>query len=226
MLQTEFRVCGTVDEAYGNGASEAQGQAMAALGLEDHFPVPLPGLMLGPRVVETGIADHAEVDLATNGLGPAHEAARLISVIHHGHEIGDFGHAFAGEEARQQDVGLRQVELLVPGVVQDGSDLEMPALAIVQDRRERGRRIKVGAGEEVDRAVHAHQRRGAHVADDSVVLDRLISHESRSGPSLPGESRSYKRAAGSGGLNLRLPRITHSWTMVDSAGMGNALALR
>jgi hypothetical protein len=47
---------------------------------------------------------------------------------------------------------------------------------IVQDRSENAGRVKLWVAVPVDRAVYAHQGNHAHVADDSVIFDRLIRH--------------------------------------------------
>src|SRR4029077_21063096 len=80
------------------------------------------------------------------------------------------------KEPRNQDVGRRPIELLVPDTVSVGGNLEPAPFFVIQDRSKDARRVEVLVAVPVDRAVHAHQRNCAHVADDSVIFDRLIRH--------------------------------------------------
>ena len=56
-----------------------------------------------------------------------------------------------------------------------------PPLLVVEDRGEHAGRVEARQAQPVDRAVHADQRRRPHVADEAVVLDRLVRH----GPASP-----------------------------------------
>src|SRR5947209_2483994 len=51
---------------------------------------------------------------------------------------------------------------------------EIPPTLSVQQPREDRRRVERGEAHEIDRPVHAHQRRGGKIADNSIILDRLI----------------------------------------------------
>jgi hypothetical protein len=66
--------------------------------------------------------------------------------------------------------------LLVPDTVGVGGNLESAPFFVIQDRSKDAGRVKVWVAVPVDRTVHAHQRNCAHVADDSVIFDRLIRH--------------------------------------------------
>ena len=50
----------------------------------------------------------------------------------------------------------------------------MPALFVVEQRREDRRRIEIRERQEIDRPVHADQRDGLEIADDAVVFDGLV----------------------------------------------------
>src|SRR5262249_13065575 len=71
----------------------------------------------------------------------------------------------------------RQIKLFVPDVITNSLNLEPAALLVIQNCSKDTRRVEVGVAIPVDRAVHADQSNGAHVADDSVVFDRLIRHQ-------------------------------------------------
>jgi hypothetical protein len=54
--------------------------------------------------------------------------------------------------------------------------LESAPFFVIEDRSKDAGRVEVWVAVPVDRTVHAHQRNCAHVADDSVICDRLIRH--------------------------------------------------
>ena len=124
-------------------------------------------------VVEAGCAPDPIPDLAPNGLDPAHDAARVLAGVHR-HEVGDLPHALGGQESGEQEVGVGQVQLLVPRLIEVGRDREATALVGVEQAREHRGRIEVGQTEEVDRPVERHQRGRLEVADDGVRLDRGV----------------------------------------------------
>ena len=64
----------------------------------------------------------------------------------------------------------------MPHLIADGANLEPASFVVIENCPEDAGRVEVGVTIPVDRTVHAHQRKGAHVAYDSVVFDRLISH--------------------------------------------------
>src|SRR5262249_53044839 len=67
------------------------------------------------------------------------------------------------------------VELLAPELLAGRGDAKSPALAVVQDGGEDAGGIEVGQAEPVDGSVHPHQRGRAQIADDAVILDRLVA---------------------------------------------------
>src|SRR5207342_1618873 len=85
------------------------------------------------------------------------------------------------QESRYEDVRVRPIELLVAKVAPCRRDAEPPTLFCVKYRRKYARGIKMRQTQPVDRPIHAHQSRRAHVADNSVALDRLIRcrHETK-----------------------------------------------
>src|ERR1700719_562419 len=75
-----------------------------------------------------------------------------------------------------QDVGRRPIELLVADTVGVGGNLESAPFFVIQDRSKDAGRLEVWVAVPVDRTVHSHQRSCEHVADNSVIFDRLIRH--------------------------------------------------
>ena len=130
--------------------------------------------MRDAAIVEARIAPHPETDLAANRLRSAHEVVRDPGVLDR-HEVRHLGHAAVGEKARQQDVGVRKVELLVHRIVELRRDLKAAAAIGVEQRGKDGRRIERGEAEKVDRPALAHERDGMKVADDAVVFNRSVS---------------------------------------------------
>src|SRR5207247_2253646 len=92
------------------------------------------------------------------------------------HEVFQLGNSVRQQEARNQDVRGRPIELLVPHTIRVGRNSETATVLVIQDRSENTGRIKVWVAVPVDRAVHAYQGNCPHVTDDSVILDRLIGH--------------------------------------------------
>src|SRR5262249_50036533 len=84
--------------------------------------------------------------------------------------------AIRRQEARHEDVRVRQVKLPAPRVGADGGDAAETAAPVVEDGSEDAGRVEVGQAEPVDRAVEPDEGRGVEVADDRVVLDGQIAH--------------------------------------------------
>src|SRR5882672_1675490 len=88
------------------------------------------------------------------------------------HEVFQLGDSVRQQEARNQDVRGRPIELLAAHTIRFGRNLEPTSVLIVQNRSENAGRVEVWVAVPVDRAVHTYQGDSAHVAYDSVVLDR------------------------------------------------------
>src|SRR6266852_3588326 len=91
------------------------------------------------------------------------------------HEVRDLRHPLRGEKARQENIGIWQIELLLTGIRKLWGNLKPPALLGVQESGKDGGRIEVGKCQKVDRAIHPHQGHGIEVPNDSVVFDGLIA---------------------------------------------------
>ena len=133
------------------------------------------GLVLGAGVVEGGAALHVKRDAAADDADSPDQFLRHRAGAADRHVILDLTHAVVVQKARDEDVGVRPVELLVPEIVAGRGNPEAPALLVVQDGGEDARRIEVRQTQPVDGAIHPHQRRRAHVADDAVILDGLVT---------------------------------------------------
>ena len=100
---------------------------------------------------------------------------RVLSLCHR-HEVGDLGNSILGEESREQHVRVRNVQLLLSGPTEDGSDLEPAPSPVVEYRGENGWGVEVRETHEVDRTVHTDEGDGVEVANDPVILNRLVCH--------------------------------------------------
>ena len=135
-------------------------------------------LMAGTGVVEGGAAHGPEAQAAPRDAhAPDQPLVAGVTLAHaYGHEVRDLPDAVRREEARHQHVGVGPVELLLGRVLGGGRDGEGAPLLVVQDRPEDAGGVEGGEAVPVDRAVHADEGRRPHVADDAVVLDRLVGH--------------------------------------------------
>jgi hypothetical protein len=68
----------------------------------------------------------------------------------HRHEIAYFGNAVLREKARYEDIRIRQVELLVPHLIENWMDLEATAFMLVEQAGENCRRIEARKAHEVN----------------------------------------------------------------------------
>ena len=114
--------------------------------------------------------------VAPNHRDRPNDLIRLTRVFFNGHVVGQFCDAFFGEEACQQNVRIRQVELTYPNIRKPGLNLKTAPLLVIEQRGKNRRGIEIWITKEVDRAVHAYQRDRLHVADDAVIFNRLKTH--------------------------------------------------
>jgi hypothetical protein len=110
-------------------------------------------------------------------------------VLLHGHEVGELGDPVFGVESREKNVGPGKIHLPPVDGLHLWSDRESTSLGGIEQGGEDRRRVELGKAHEIDRPVLADERDGMEVADDAVVLDRLIllrlAHRDRS--SFPAE---------------------------------------
>ena len=88
------------------------------------------------------------------------------------HEVFQLGNSVRQQEARNQDVRGRPIELFVPHAIRVGRNPETAAILVIQKRAE-------NAGESKCQSIEPLMptcATGAHVADDSIIFYRLIRH--------------------------------------------------
>jgi hypothetical protein len=90
------------------------------------------------------------------------------------HEVLDLAHPHRRQEAGDEDVRVREVELFGRPVRRGRRDSVVAAARAVEDRPEDARRIEARAAVPVDRAAGAHERDRVQVADHAVLGDRQV----------------------------------------------------
>jgi hypothetical protein len=91
-----------------------------------------------------------------------------------GQEIAHHADPVLRQKPRDQNGGLRPVELLGRYLLSPQRNLEVAARFGVKDARKDARCIEARQAAPVDGAVFAHEGHGVHVADEAVVLDRAV----------------------------------------------------
>ena len=138
-------------------------------------------LVAGARVVEARGDVDDEAHLPAHGEHPADHAVamRRLAGARRGHEVLHLPHSVGHQEARDEDVGVGQVQLLGAPAVAVGRDAEQAAVVGVEDRREDARRVEPRAAVPVDRPVGADERDGVQVADQAVLGDGQVRARDR-----------------------------------------------
>src|ERR1043166_114383 len=103
-----------------------------------------------------------------------HDPVRAAARSADGHVIFNLAHALIMEKTGDENVGIGPIELFVPKVLTRRGNPKPPALAVIKDCGKDTGGIKSWKAKPINRSVYAHQRRGAHVADYPVILDRQI----------------------------------------------------
>ena len=134
-------------------------------------------LVAGARVVEARGDVDDEAHLPAHGEYPADHAVavRRLAAARRGHEVLHLTHSVGHQEARDEDVGVGEVELLGAPAVAVGRDAEQAPAVGVEDRREDARRVEARAAVPVDRPVGADERDGVQVADQAVLGDGQVA---------------------------------------------------
>jgi hypothetical protein len=185
-----------------------------------------PGLdgVSGAAVVESWFADHVERDLASCALGPPDDGVARPMPVGDWHEVRHLGQPRRVQGARQQHVGVRDVQLLARAAVERRTEREAATAAVVEEAGEHGRRIEVRVAEKVERTVAPDERHGAKVTDHAVVLDRrvLLLHHRRSPRRHRTRKATLKATAPPSDVNVR----TRLLTVEDSKWWAQASAAR
>src|SRR5438034_8770610 len=120
-------------------------------------------------IVKGRATDQLEGELAAHDANSAYNAVvlRVFLCRLDRHEIGDFTHTLKREKARDQDIGLWEIVLILPHL--GGSawcNAEKPALFSIQQRPENAGCIKSGHAAPVNRAIFADQSDRMQITND------------------------------------------------------------
>ena len=141
-------------------------------------PVDLGAVRLA-GVVEAWLDPYVERDLPAHPPDPSDQStmvAGLPRLVVERHQVEDLGDPGLRQVAGDEHGGVGQVHLLGHRVVTDRGDGEPPALLVVQQGGEHGRRIEARTAEPIHRAVGRDQRRSLEISDQAVLGDRWIAH--------------------------------------------------
>src|SRR5262245_37124676 len=105
-----------------------------------------------PGIIEGGTAAQAKCHAAADHVDTTHEP--LVTGLSlgdaDGHEVSDLTYAIRRQKACHQHIGIRPIELLVTEAMHRGSDLETPALGVIEERREDAGGIEAWKTQPVD----------------------------------------------------------------------------
>ena len=127
-------------------------------------------IVLLPPVVEARVDLDSKSHLAADTEHPTDEPLAHPD----GHEVLQLAHSHGSQEARDEDIRVREVELLDGADPERRRDAVPTAAVLVENRSEDARRVEARAAVPVDRAVGPDERDRAQVADDAVLGDRQV----------------------------------------------------
>src|SRR5262245_27355287 len=93
------------------------------------------------------------------------------------HVVGYFTNAIGRQKPSDQHICGGPVKLLWLCPVERGY-LKIASLFIIQNATKNARRVKVRKTEPIDGPIHSQECYRMHIADDSVIFDRLVGHGS------------------------------------------------
>ena len=129
--------------------------------------------MFRAGIVELRLKIETKLDATLNCLNPADQALFALPVIGN-HKIGELGNTLISQIARQQNIGIGNIEPATVNVFQKRGNLKLAAILCIGISAEYRRGIELGETEEVNRAVIRNQRCCPHVSYDRIVSDGVI----------------------------------------------------
>ena len=159
-------------------ADEVDGRRRTGCTLEDGTVLGQMGPVALSAVVEPGRDVDLELHLAADTPDHPHDSVAVRGDrAGNRHEVDHLADPCLGHEARDQDSGVREVQLLAGERLAGGADPEVTALLVVEQGPEDARRVEPGRAEPVDAAVGGDEGRGLEVTDEAVVGDeRVVRH--------------------------------------------------
>src|SRR5215469_5282853 len=110
---------------------------------------------MSPRcVIETRLATHFEMYIASDDGDTSDDLVGLLCVLFYWHVVRQLSHAFFGEKSRDQNICFRQIQLTHAHVRQQWPNLETSSLLVIKHGSKDCRGVEIRVAEEIDRAVH------------------------------------------------------------------------
>jgi hypothetical protein len=132
--------------------------------------------MLAAGTIEPGRTKLAKPDFASHGPRTPYQHMRLANLFDR-HEVAHLGNSLLGEEARHEDVRVRQVELFVPHSIKIRVNVEAPTLMLVEQAGENRWRIKSRKAHEVDRCSFSYQSDRMQVTHNPIIFNWMVRHD-------------------------------------------------
>jgi hypothetical protein len=133
-------------------------------------------LVVDAAIVEARLELEAKAHLSPDAENAANEAmaVHLLPTPRDRHESLELADPFRREEAGDEDVRVREVELLGGPSLARRRDAVVTALFAVEDRCKDAGRVECRAAVPVDRPLRAHKRDGVQIADNPVFGNREV----------------------------------------------------
>src|SRR5689334_20762305 len=136
-------------------------------------------------VVKPRRALELKAHLAPHRDDPAYQSLAVLAAnrLCDRHEVLNLAHTTWSQEASDQNIGVREVQLLrSPASIGRGKAIMAPATR-VEDRPEDARGVNPGTAVPVDRAISPDESHAMQVADQAVIGDRkIIAHPTYQSP--------------------------------------------
>src|SRR5689334_17855938 len=142
----------------------------------------------GAAIVKPWRALKLEAHLAAHRKDPPHQPLPVLTAdrLSDRHEVLNLAHTIRSQKAGNQDIGVREVQLLRRPALIYRSYAIATSAARVEDRREDARGVNAGAAVPVDRAISPDQSNAMQVPDQTVIGDRKITaHPGLPKPGMP-----------------------------------------
>jgi len=145
----------------------------AVRAFEQHAMLVSFGAVALAPVVESRRALQLDVHSPADGHDATDEplAACSCARLPNRHEVLDFAHSLGREEARDEHVGVGEVQLLGLMISPSGPEGEAAPALGVEDRSEHARRVEAWAAVPIDRAIGADKGDRVQVTDHSMLGD-------------------------------------------------------
>src|SRR5580700_1003178 len=112
--ESEIRGCILGFLSQGNAGIQRHRRTRIARWRKNRIPLFEVHRVFAPRIVETGLTPHLEIELSPDHRHCADNLVRLLSVCPNGHVVSQFCHAFLRKKSREQNVRVWKIQLPDP----------------------------------------------------------------------------------------------------------------